>query len=220
MNPPRATMRLQFNSDFTFRDARAVISYLASLGISHVYASPIMMARRGSGHGYDVVDPTQVSLVLGGEDEFISLVAELRRYELGILVDIVPNHMAIGNESAWWMDVLAQGRESRYAKYFDIDWNPARADLRGKVRLPILARPLCEVLGAGEIAFAFDSERDCFTVRYFDHVLPIAPQTLVSEDPITAFNPSSAGGRERFYALLQRQHYRLAWWRTARDEIN
>jgi (1->4)-alpha-D-glucan 1-alpha-D-glucosylmutase len=219
MNPPRATMRLQFNSDFTFRDARAVISYLASLGISHIYASPIMRARRGSGHGYDVVDPTQVSPVLGGEDEFISLVAELRRYELGIIVDIVPNHMAIGNENPWWMDVLAKGRESRYAKYFDIDWHPPRADLRGKILLPILARPLCEVLDAGEIAFAFDSERGCFAVRYFDHVLPIAAETLVT-DPIAAFNPSSVDGRERFCALLQRQHYRLAWWRTASDEIN
>ena len=220
MNPPRATMRLQFNSNFTFHDARALISYLASLGISHVYASPIMTARRGSGHGYDVVDPTQVSLVLGGEDEFISLVAELRRHELGIIVDIVPNHMAIGNENTWWMDVLAKGRESRYAKYFDIDWNPPQADLRGKILLPILARPLCEVLDAGEIAFAFDSERGCFAVRYFDHVLPIAAGTLLTDDPIRTFKPSSAGGRERFYALLQRQHYRLAWWRTARDEIN
>jgi (1->4)-alpha-D-glucan 1-alpha-D-glucosylmutase len=222
MNPPRATMRLQFNSDFTFRDARSLISYLASLGISHVYASPIMTARRGSGHGYDVVDPTEVSPVLGGEDEFISLVDELRRYELGIIVDIVPNHMAIGNENAWWMDVLAKGRESRYAKYFDIDWNPLRADLRGKILLPILARPLCEVLDAGEISLAFDSERGCFAMRYFDHVLPIAAETLLTltDDPITAFNPASAAGRERFYALLQRQHYQLAWWRAASDEIN
>jgi (1->4)-alpha-D-glucan 1-alpha-D-glucosylmutase len=157
-------MRLQFNSDFTFRDARSLISYLASLGISHVYASPIMTARRGSRHGYDVVDPTQVSPVLGGEDEFISLVDELRRYELGIIVDIVPNHMAIGNENAWWMDVLAKGRESRYAKYFDIDWNSPRADLRGKILLPILPRRLCEVLDAGEITLAFDSERGCFLI--------------------------------------------------------
>jgi (1->4)-alpha-D-glucan 1-alpha-D-glucosylmutase len=218
MNPPRATMRLQFNSDFTFGDARSLISYLASLGISHIYASPIMTARRGSMHGYDVVDPTQISPVLGGEDEFISLVDELRRYELGIIVDIVPNHMAIGNENAWWMDVLTNGRESRYAKYFDIDWNSPRADLRGKILLPILGRPLCEVLDAGEITLARDSERGRFVMRYFDHVLPIAANT--SEDPVAAFNLSSQGGRERFHALLRRQHYRLAWWRSASQEIN
>ena len=194
MNPPRATMRLQFNSDFTFVDARSLISYLASLGISHVYASPIMTARRGSIHGYDVVDPTQISPALGGEGEFISLVEELRRYELGIIVDIVPNHMATGNENAWWMDVLAKGHESRYAKYFDIDWNSPRADLRRKILLPILAQPLCEALGAGEIILAYDSERDCFVVRYFDHVLPIAANASLTENTLAAFNPSSQDG--------------------------
>ncbi len=220
MNPPRATMRLQFNRDFTFSDARSLVSYLASLGISHVYASPIMTARRGSMHGYDVVDPTQISPVLGGEDEFISLVKELRRYELGIIVDIVPNHMAADNENAWWMDVLAKGCESRYAKYFDIDWNSPRANLRGKILLPILGRRLCEVLDAGEITLAYDSERGCFVMRYFDHVLPIAANASLTENPLAAFNPSSVGGRERLHALLQRQHYRLAWWRTAGEEIN
>jgi (1->4)-alpha-D-glucan 1-alpha-D-glucosylmutase len=211
-------MRLQFNSDFTFANARSHISYLASLGISHVYASPIMTARRGSMHGYDVVDPTQISPVLGGEDEFISLVEELRRYELGVIVDIVPNHMATVNENVWWMDVLAKGRESPYAKYFDIDWNSPRADLRGKILLPILGRPLCEVLDAGEITLAYDSERGRFVIRYFDHVLPIAANT--SDDLVAAFNPSSQGGRERFRALLRQQHYRLAWWRAASEEIN
>jgi (1->4)-alpha-D-glucan 1-alpha-D-glucosylmutase len=220
MNPPRATMRLQFNSDFTFGDARSLISYLASLGISHIYASPIMTARRGSMHGYDVVDPTQISPVLGGEDEFISLIEELRRYELGIIVDIVPNHMAIGNENGWWMDVLAKGRESRYARYFDIDWNSPRANLRGKILLPILGRPLCEVLDAGEITLAYDSESGSFVMRYFDHVLPIATNSSLTEDPAVAFNTSSPAGRERFHTLLQQQHYRLAWWRTASEEIN
>jgi (1->4)-alpha-D-glucan 1-alpha-D-glucosylmutase len=220
MNPPRATMRLQFNTDFTFGDARSLVSYLASLGISHVYASPIMTARRGSMHGYDVVDPTQISPVLGGENEFISLVEELRRYQLGIIVDIVPNHMATSNENAWWMDVLAKGRESRYAKYFEIDWDSPRADLRGKVLLPILGRPLYEVLQAAEITLAYDPELHCFFIRYFDHVLPIAANTLLTEDLLVVFNPSSPGGRERLHALLGRQHYQLAWWRTANDEIN
>src|SRR6516162_10446669 len=126
MTALRASMRLQFHKGFTFGDTVSLVPYLSSLGISHVYASPIMTARRGSMHGYDVVDPTRISPVLGGEDEFISLVEELRRYELGIIVDIVPNHMATGNENDWWMDVLAKGRESRYAKYFDIDWKSQR----------------------------------------------------------------------------------------------
>jgi len=171
-------------------------------------------------HGYDVVDSTQISPVLGGEDEFISLVEELRRYELGIIVDIVPNHMATGNENDWWMDVLAKGRDSRYAKYFDIDWNSPRADLRGKILLPVLGRPLCEVLDAGEITLAFDSERGCFVLRYFDHVLPIVANASLTENQLAAFTPSSREGRERFQALLQQQHYRLAWWRTASEEIN
>src|SRR5262249_7002185 len=141
-----------------------------------------------------------------------------RRHELGIIVDIVPNHMAIGHENAWWVDVLANGRESRYAKYFDIDWNSPRADLRGKILLPILARPLREVVDAGEITLAYDSDRGCFVMRYFDHVLPIAANT--SDDALPAFNPSSQGGRGRLHAFLRRQHYQLAWWRAANEEIN
>ena len=150
-NAPRATMRLQFNDGFTFADARSLVPYLASLGISHLYASPIMSARRGSTHGYDVVDPILISRALGGESEFCRLVGELRRHDLGLIVDIVPNHMAIGSENSWWMDVLARGRDSRYAKYFDIDWDSPRHDLRGKVLMPILGRPYGEALDAGEI---------------------------------------------------------------------
>jgi len=220
MNVPRATMRLQFHQGFTFADARSLAPYLASLGISHVYASPIMTARRGSTHGYDVVDPTRISPILGGEDEFICLVDELRRHELGIIVDIVPNHMAIGNENTWWMDVLARGRESRYAKYFDIDWDSPRIDLRGKVLLPVLGRPLGEVLDAGEITFAYDPERGNFVIRYFDHVFPIAANACFTDNSVAPFNLASPAGREQLRDLLERQHYRLAWWRTANEEIN
>ena len=131
MSLPRATMRLQFHRGFTFADARSLAPYFASLGISHIYASPIMTARPGSPHGYDVVDPTRVNPELGGEAELLRLVEELRRHDLGLIVDIVPNHMAVGSGNRWWMDVLARGRESRYAKYFDIDWNPPNSDLRG-----------------------------------------------------------------------------------------
>ena len=110
MSTPRATMRLQFHRGFTFANARSLMPYFAALGISHVYASPLMTARPGSMHGYDVIDPTRINPELGGEEELRRFVDELRRQELGLIVDIVPNHMAIGSGNAWWMDVLACGR--------------------------------------------------------------------------------------------------------------
>ena len=126
MTAPRATMRLQLHRGFTFADATRLVPYLASLGISHLYASPILTARAGSMHGYDVVDPTRVNPELGGEAGLRSLVAALRDAGLGIIVDIVPNHMAAGGmENAWWADVLQHGQASRYASFFDIDWNSA-----------------------------------------------------------------------------------------------
>src|SRR5579885_1304591 len=118
MTVPRATARLQFHRTFTFAHATTLIPYFAALGISHLYASPILTARAGSMHGYDVVDPTRVSAELGGEDALRALVAELRHHGMGLIVDIVPNHMAVSGANAWWMDVLARGPHSRYAKYF------------------------------------------------------------------------------------------------------
>ena len=124
MSRPRATLRLQFHKDFTFADAARLVPYFAALGVSHVYASPILTARPGSPHGYDVIDPTRVNPELGGEDGLRALVAALRRVDLGLIVDIVPNHMALGHGNAWWWDVLANGAASRYAHFFDIDWEP------------------------------------------------------------------------------------------------
>ena len=123
MTLPRATMRLQLHKGFTLDDACAVVPYVSALGISHLYLSPILAARPGSPHGYDVVDPTRVNPELGGEEALVRLVSEVRRNKLGIILDIVPNHMAIGSDNLWWMDVLAHGTKSRFAKYFDIDWS-------------------------------------------------------------------------------------------------
>lgn len=123
MSAPRATLRLQFHRGFTFADARPLVRYFAHLGISHVYSSPILTARPGSMHGYDVIDPDRINPELGGEDGFREFVDELRRHELGLILDIVPNHMAVGAGNRRWMDVLAAGPESRYAKFFDIDWS-------------------------------------------------------------------------------------------------
>jgi (1->4)-alpha-D-glucan 1-alpha-D-glucosylmutase len=213
-------MRLQLHRGFTFADAGALAPYLAALGISHLYVSPITTARRGSMHGYDVVDPTHINPELGGEDAFRAFVAALRRNELGLIVDIVPNHMAIGSENAWWMDVLARGRGSAHACYFDIDWDPPNRSLAGKILLPVLGRPYGEALEAGEIALGRDIERSTFVVRYFDHVFPIAQAEVLGEAALRDCDAASAQGRERLHQLLERQHYRLAWWRTANDEIN
>ena len=220
MSAPRATMRLQFHRGFTFAHATALAPYIASLGISHIYASPIMTARSGSLHGYDTIDPTRVNAELGGEDGLRALVRELRRHDLGLIVDIVPNHMAIGNGNAWWLDVLARGRNSRYAKYFDIDWTPANPHLHGKVLLPILGRPYGEALSAGEIKLG-TSEAGQSVIRHFDHEFPVAPDCAdVGPGSLHEFAANSAAGRARLHGLLERQHYRLAWWRCANDEIN
>ena len=198
---PRATMRLQFHKDFTFADAEQIVPYLARLGISHLYASPITTARAGSLHGYDVIDPTRINPELGGEDGLRRLVAALREAGLGLIVDIVPNHMAVGAENAWWFDVLKHGQQSRYATYFDIEWNAEDKALRGKVLLPVLGKPLREAIDAGEITLARDSTGAI--ARYFDKRFPLA-----TDEP------------GELAALLAKQHYRLAWWRIANDEIN
>jgi (1->4)-alpha-D-glucan 1-alpha-D-glucosylmutase len=223
MTPPRATLRLQLHRDFDFAAAVSVVPYIAALGISHVYASPILAARAGSMHGYDVTDPTRVNPELGGESGLRRFVAALRDAGLGLIVDTVPNHMAAGGlENPWWGDVLRQGRASRYARFFDIDWNCADPALRGKVLAPFLGEPYGDTLNAGTIMLARNVERDRFAIRYFDMLFPIRPEDyaeLESASP-DAYDPATEAGRGRLHRLLERQHYRLAWWRCADDEIN
>jgi (1->4)-alpha-D-glucan 1-alpha-D-glucosylmutase len=220
MTIPRATMRLQFHRGFSFAEARSLAGYFAGLGVSHIYASPIMTARPGSMHGYDLIDPAHINPELGGEEEFRRLVAGLHQHQLGIILDIVPNHMATGSGNRWWMDVLTRGRESQYAKYFDIDWQPPNPNLRGKVLLPVLGRPYGEALKAGEITVARGDDPSHFVIRYFDHTFPIAVDKAATSITPADFDPLSSSGRENLHALLERQHYRLAWWRTANDGIN
>jgi (1->4)-alpha-D-glucan 1-alpha-D-glucosylmutase len=222
MNTPRATMRLQFHKDFTFDDATSRVSYFSALGISHLYASPIMTARKGSLHGYDVIDPTRVNPELGGEQALERLVAALRARGMGLIVDIVPNHMAAVTDNPWWADVLARGRQSRYAHFFDIDWEPDDPALRAKVLLPILGKAYGEALAAGEIKLEQDPHRRGLRIRYFEHSLPIAAPNCqqLERAPLDAFDPATPRGREQLHALLERQHYRLAWWGAANDEIN
>jgi (1->4)-alpha-D-glucan 1-alpha-D-glucosylmutase len=174
---PLATYRLQLTSKFTFDDAAALVPYLADLGISHVYASPFMWARAGSAHGYDVINHAALNPELGGEDGFARLSEALTRADLGLILDFVPNHMAVhGADNAWWLDVLEWGPASPYAPFFDIDWARIPGGPRPGVLLPLLGRPYAEVLAAGEIDLRFDPHDGSFSAWYFDHRLPIAPQ--------------------------------------------
>jgi (1->4)-alpha-D-glucan 1-alpha-D-glucosylmutase len=174
---PRATYRLQFHKDFGFDDAIRVLPYLAELGVSHVYCSPIQRARAGSMHGYDVVAHDEVNPELGGEEGFARFVDALQAHGMGQLLDMVPNHMGVfGADNAWWMDVLENGPASLYAQHFDIDWQPLNVELAGKVLLPVLGGHYGEVLASGELVLRFEPEAGGFALMYFDHRFPLAPE--------------------------------------------
>ncbi|HUS61828.1 MAG TPA: alpha-amylase family glycosyl hydrolase, partial [Acidimicrobiales bacterium] len=148
---PQATYRLQLRTEFGFDDAAAVADYLAALGVSHVYASPYLQAAPGSAHGYDVVDHGTVNVELGGAAGHARFCGALGDAGLGQILDIVPNHMAVTPENAWWTDVLENGPSSRYASYFDVDWDPPEAKLRNTVLLAALGDHYGRVLEAGEL---------------------------------------------------------------------
>lgn len=221
---PRATVRLQLHADFTLDDARAQVPYYSRLGVSHYYVSPITTACPGSTHGYDVADHRRVNPDIGGMEALRSLVRELRAHQMGLIVDIVPNHMAAHVANPWWRDVLAHGPDSDYADWFDIDWQPADPALHGKLLLPQLARPYGASLRAGDIRLVYDDARQACVIEAGGTRLPLAPGTEPAQDrpgvPRDSHDPASADGRARLHQLLERQHYRLAWWRTAADQIN
>ncbi len=175
---PRATYRMQLNAGFTFRDATAIVPYLAALGISHVYCSPYFRARAGSTHGYDVVDHNSFNPEIGERDDFELFVAALRAHGMGHILDIVPNHVGIlGADNAWWMDVLENGEASSYAAFFDIDWAPSNPDRAHKVLVPVLADPYGTVLERGELELRFEPHAGSFAVYYQSHRLPLDPRT-------------------------------------------
>ncbi|SDW59604.1 maltooligosyl trehalose synthase [Pseudomonas syringae] len=271
LQPLRATQRLQFHKDFTLDDAVPLVPYFASLGISHIYASPLLKARAGSMHGYDVVDPTVINPELGGEPALLRLVATLREHGMGLILDIVSNHMAVGGaDNPWWLDLLEWGRRSPYAEFFDIQWNSPDPLLEGQLLLPFLSSDYGTVLQAGEIPLRFDAEQGLFYIEHYQHHFPICPLTYGAllqsvEDPqlkelaqrfaalaeypqayerarqakaelaeqakssqtrkaidqlLAHFDSSTPEGFQRLHQLLERQHYRLASWRTAGDDIN
>ncbi len=173
---PRATYRLQLNHEFTFRQAEAIAPYLASLGVSHVYVSPILKAVPGSMHGYDVVDYGVLNPEIGTQGDFDSFVSTLHGLDLKLIVDFVPNHMGIeSGQNAWWQDVLEHGEQSPYAGYFDIDWSPVKQEIRGKVLLPFLGDQYGAVLERGELKLVFENGE--FRIHYWEQPLPISPAT-------------------------------------------
>jgi (1->4)-alpha-D-glucan 1-alpha-D-glucosylmutase len=195
---PEATYRLQFHAGFTFRDAAAIVPYLADLGVTHCYASPYLQARPGSKHGYDITNHGALNPEVGTAEEYDAWVAELHARGLGQILDTVPNHMGVaGNENAWWNDVLENGPASPYAGYFDIAWRDSpRPQLRDRILLPVLGDPYGKVLEAQQLRLAH--EAGSFTIRYFDRVFPVEPgsyklilgrcveklqQTLAADDP-------------------------------------
>jgi (1->4)-alpha-D-glucan 1-alpha-D-glucosylmutase len=173
---PVSTYRLQFNRAFTFEDARALVEYLCELGVTDCYSSPILKAMPASVHGYDIVDHSQVNPELGGEERFVELARALRERGMGVLMDVVPNHMSIASsENAWWQDILENGPGSQFARYFDVDWNPPNPSLKNRVLLPILGEQFGRVLERQELRLAY---RDgAFYINYWETQLPVAPRT-------------------------------------------
>ncbi|GGJ86246.1 malto-oligosyltrehalose synthase [Pseudomonas matsuisoli] len=271
MSPLCATQRLQFHKDFTLDDATALVDYFADLGITHLYASPLLVARAGSMHGYDVVDPTRINPELGGEPALRRLVEALRKRNMGLILDIVSNHMAVGGDSnPWWLDVLEWGRRSPYANFFDIQWHSPDPLLEGQLLVPFLGTDYGQALKDGLVPLQFDAESGAFYAQHYEHRFPINPQSYAEllgstdhpelremaarfaalrgdpdawqtaqglrnaladcvktadalaaiESMLPRYDATTGEGFTRLHALLERQSYRLASWRTAADDIN
>ena len=171
-----STYRLQLHAGFPLAAARAIVPYLSRLGVTHIHASPMLQARAGSTHGYDVVDPTRLDRSLGTEDDLDGLHADLRAHGMGLVLDIVPNHMAASSENPAWEDVLAHGQASPFARWFDIDWRTGDRGAWSRVLLPVLGEPRSPVLERGEITLAL--EDNGVRVRYHEHGFPLDPATL------------------------------------------
>jgi (1->4)-alpha-D-glucan 1-alpha-D-glucosylmutase len=290
---PSSTYRLQFHAGFTFRDAAALVPYLASLGVGACYASPYLKATPGTLHGYDICDHNALNPELGDDADYQAMVAALRSHDMGQLLDFVPNHMGTdARTNAWWYDVLENGPSAEHAAYFDIDWTPVVSTMRDKLLLPILGDQYGCELERGHLQLAFES--GALQLRYFNHTLPINPRQAPSvyrhnldglrarlgddnadlreflsiltalqnlpsyaertperieerkrekevarrrllqlvatsadiaahiEAAVRYFNgiPGNAASFDALHELLEEQAYRLAFWRTALDEIN
>ena len=175
---PSSTYRIQLNQGFRFSDAIRILDYLQELGITDLYLSPVLASRKGSNHGYDVIDPTKIDPDLGSEEEFTLLQTELQNRGMGLLLDIVPNHMAASAENPWWMDLLENGSQSAFAAFFDVDWNSYAPGLQGRILLPTLGRPFGEALESGELKLVYNEGR--FFIQYFELLFPVTPRSYYS----------------------------------------
>lgn len=210
MRTPLSTYRLQIRDSFTLDDAAEVTGYLRDLGVSWAYLSPILEATPGSDHGYDVVDVERVDPARGGAEGLDRFARAARADELGILIDIVPNHMGVSEprSNAWWWDVLRQGRASAHAGAFDIDWEFGG----GKVRVPVLGDHLDAVIA--EITYDPTPADDApdGLIRYYDHAFPVAPGT--------GTDAAASGSRGAIEALLDAQNFELRFWQDEADDLN
>ncbi len=211
--PWAATYRLQLNAEFTFDDVAAIAPYLSELGISHVYLSPVLQATSGSTHGYDVADPTRLSDDLGGAEAYERACNALAEYGIGQLWDIVPNHMAASEANPWWWDVLRNGRGSEYAAYFDLRWQPGGKGNPEYIRLPVLGADLETVLANGELRLSVEDGQ--VVLRYYAARFPLSPETEPAQG-IEAYSLNTG----LLLDLLERQHYRLVYWRHASEYID
>lgn len=175
---PTCTYRLQLNKHFMFTQAADRVAYLHRLGISHCYASPFLKARPGSTHGYDIVDHNSVNPEIGSDDDFERFITALSQAGMGLIADIVPNHMGVmGSDNDWWLDVLENGPASSFARFFDIDWHPIKKVLENKILIPVLADHYGNILLQRQLKLVFDADSGAFSVYYFTHRFPIDPQT-------------------------------------------
>lgn len=207
---PRATYRLQFHREFTFADAAKLSDYFAALGISHIYASPILAARAGSQHGYDVIDPGRINPELGGENGFRAMASTFKANGLGIILDIVPNHMAVGQaDNARWLDLLAGGRNSQSAEWFDVDWEAP--GLENRILAPFMDGEPQALWEKGKLTLVRDERLNQWAFAYYGHRFPLRRE---DQCPHTITHWAEA------QALLARQHFVLADWREADRRIN
>ena len=211
---PVSTYRLQIRPAFDLDAAASVTGYLRTLGVDWAYLSPLLKATEGSDHGYDVVDPSLVDPARGGAEGLARFAASARDAGLGILIDTVPNHMGVSipSQNPWWWDLLTYGRDSRYAEAFDIDWEFGG----GRVRVPVLGADLDEILAAGDIRIDPESTSASphGTLHYFDHVFPLAPDSVHDDER------DSLGDADVIRAVVERQHYELQFWRREAAELN
>jgi (1->4)-alpha-D-glucan 1-alpha-D-glucosylmutase len=265
---PGSTYRLQLNQDFTFQDATEIAEYLNQLGITDCYASPIFAAGPGSSHGYDVCDWDMLNPRIGDQSDFDHWSERLRELGMGLVLDIVPNHMGADPANPWWRDVLQNGQNSGFARWFDIDWRPPDSSVQAKVLLPILEDHYWKVLEAGKLQVVMD--HGGFELEYHEHRFPLSSRSLrflqeeifrlsreqdhqsmtdwnLLKDELAKFVTSRADCEDRgqpgrrilsralksfngipgqvesydsLHALLEMQHYRLAYWRLGKDELN